>query len=143
MALVPSAMTALGANVARCVLTGAADTEACTIGLSGDAGATIQLPASFVGNSVALAGAGTVNVGDGQGLISGANLQTNTRITAIPTTVGGTLIGAGGNSNVTFSKNSTSPWRITCTLNGTPTGGAAVFEVYIEEFQSVGSGGSI
>lgn len=140
MALVISAVTALGANKVRMLLTGTANAQTATLGLFGDGTASANLPASWVGNSIAQGS--TVDVGDGQGQISLANLIANTRITAVP--VSGTKIGAvTGNSNLVATKGGAAPWQITFAQNGTQAGGSSVFEVYVEFLQSVVSGGSI
>ena|SRR5487761_1985263 len=131
MALVLSAQTAQGANTVRFVLTGAASGDSLTVGLNGDSGAGAQLPASWIGT-----------VGDGQGVPAAATLTANTRITIAAASGTTGNIGGTGSAVVSVSKGG-SPWRATFTLVGTPTGAAAVYEVFVEYLQSVASGGAV
>lgn len=134
-----------GINVARNPqVQGSANADTGTIGLSGDAGATSQLPAGWVANmtgGVTIAG----TAGGDQTLVGAtaaaiaAFLQTRVRVSYVFVTTPD--IGAPTGNVAYFStKNGASPWRVTLTLSGTPDTAPCDAEFYVEYFWSAAAG---
>lgn len=114
-----------GVNIAHFTVTAASDSStATTIGLSGDTAADAQLPATFVPTT-----------GDGAGVPTLAQINSRTRLNIVQTSVTG-VIGA----QLTVSKATVTPWRLTITNNSSGAGTVNSWDLFVDYTHPVAAG---